>query len=154
MSNSKKFAQPIRPGRLDSPPANPEDGLIYYDTALGKLRVYQDGSWVDFDSENIPSPGSEMSILKVRDGEAVWEVDWVDLTKKRSDKESGIFKTIEWLDSTNTLRKKSELSGGTAPQFTTRTVTFYDTDGTTVLNTVVYSLSYDGDGDLEEEELQ
>jgi hypothetical protein len=47
--------------------------------------------------------------------------------------------------SDGSLFRKSVLSGGTSPQYTTRTETWYDTDGTTVLRTNTYTLAYDGD---------
>lgn len=77
-----------------------------------------------------------------------------NMSKEMSNKESGIFKTVTWNDEFNIRRKESTLSGGTAPLFTTRTVNFYDTDGTTVLETLVFDLSYDGDDDLLSEVLQ
>lgn len=61
---------------------------------------------------------------------------------------NGIFTTIDFKDATDTLRKKSVLSGGTSPSYTTRTVTYYASDGVTVTSTRVYTLTYDGDGDL------
>lgn len=120
------------------------------DAAANKF-LKADGTWAA--SGSLPSLGPEMSILKTFSGAASFQVDWDDMSKVRSDKDTGVFKTIEWFDDTNTLRKKSVLSGGTAPEFTTRTVTFYDTDGVTVLDTLVYTLTYDIDGDFEKEEL-
>ena len=55
-----------------------------------------------------------------------------------------IYTTIEWRRPDSTKYKKSVLSGGTTPCYTTRTVTYYDTDGTTVLATAVYTLTYSG----------
>lgn len=71
------------------------------------------------------------------------------LRKERSNKDSnGIFTTVTYKrKSDSTIYAKSVLSGGTAPQYTTRTETFYDVDGTTVLATIPYTLSYDADGD-------
>jgi hypothetical protein len=64
----------------------------------------------------------------------------------RSDKDAnGVFVTLEYKRTDGTLFKKSVLSGGTSPQYTTRTVTYYDADGTTVLLTKVYTLTYSGD---------
>lgn len=63
-------------------------------------------------------------------------------------KEGSIFKTLEFKRSDGTLFKKSVLSGGTAPKYTTRTVTFYAANGTTVDQTITYTLSYDVDDDL------
>lgn len=81
-------------------------------------------------------------------------IDYDNLSKYMSDKDTGIFKTIEWKTSAGVLRKKSVLSGGTAPQFTTRTVTFYDQTGTLISSkTLTYTLSYDVDGDVTSEVL-
>lgn len=49
-----------------------------------------------------------------------------------------------------TLFKKSVLSGGTSPLYTTRTVTYYEADGITVKKTVTYAISYIGDDFLNE----
>lgn len=81
-------------------------------------------------------------------------IDYDNLSKYMSDKDTGVFKTIEWKTSAGVLRKKSVLSGGTAPQFTTRTVTFYDQTGTIISSkTLTYTLSYDVDGDITSEVL-
>jgi hypothetical protein len=67
----------------------------------------------------------------------------------KSGKDSnGIFTTVEYKRPDGTLYAKSVLSGGTSPQYTTRTIIYYDTDGTTVLRTDPYTLTYDVNGDL------
>lgn len=73
-----------------------------------------------------------------------------ELSVVKSDKDSeGIFKTVTYKrKSDNTIFAKSVLSGGTSPQYTTRTLTFYNADGITVKATKIYTLSYDADGDL------
>lgn len=61
----------------------------------------------------------------------------------------GIFRRVELRDKdTNALYSASVLSGGTAPNYTTRTLTHYEADGVTVKKTDSFTLSYDGDGDL------
>ncbi|MGX2959371.1 hypothetical protein JNUCC23_08890 [Peribacillus sp. JNUCC 23] len=68
--------------------------------------------------------------------------------KSNKDTES-IFTTIEYRrKSDNTLAALSVLSGGTSPNYTTRTVTYYAPNGTTVEKTDTFTLSYDADGDL------
>jgi hypothetical protein len=63
----------------------------------------------------------------------------------REDKDSnGIFITTKYKDVSGVVRKKSVLSGGTSPSYTTRTETYYDTDGTTELYQRVYTLNYSG----------
>jgi hypothetical protein len=67
----------------------------------------------------------------------------------KSGKDSnGIFTIVEYKRADGTLFAKSVLSGGTSPQYTTRTITYYGTDGTTVLKTNTYAITYDIDGDV------
>lgn len=62
---------------------------------------------------------------------------------------NGVFTKITYKrKSDGTVFATSVLSGGTSPQYTTRTLTFFETDGTTVKSTKVFTLSYDSDGDL------
>lgn len=76
-----------------------------------------------------------------------------ELSVVKSVKDSeGIFKTVTYKrKSDNTIFAKSVLSGGTSPQYTTRTLTFYNADGITVKATKIYTLSYDADGDCTSE---
>ncbi|MDO0876766.1 tail fiber protein [Anoxybacillus gonensis] len=75
-------------------------------------------------------------------------------SKYKSGKDSnGIYTTVEYKRADGTLFARSVLSGGTSPQYTTRTITYYDTDGTTVIDTVTYNLIYDTDGNLKDEVL-
>lgn len=70
-------------------------------------------------------------------------------TVKSSKDANGIFTTITYrrkLD--DSLFATSVLSGGTSPNYTTRTVTYYEPDGTTVRETITYTLTYDTDGAL------
>jgi len=60
----------------------------------------------------------------------------------------GIFTTIEYSRSDGKLYMRSVSSGGTSPQYATETQTFYGADGTTVTKTIVWTLTYDVDGDL------
>lgn len=72
----------------------------------------------------------------------------LSIVKSAKDSE-GIFTTVTYKrKSDNTIFAKSVLSGGTSPQYTTRTLTFYNADGITVKATKIYTLSYDVDGDL------
>jgi hypothetical protein len=67
----------------------------------------------------------------------------------KSGKDSnGIFTTVDYKRPDGTLYARSVLSGGTSPQYTTRTITYFDTDGTTVIRSDTFTLSYDGNGDL------
>jgi hypothetical protein len=112
-----------------------------------------DGTWAAV--AELPTLGPEQSIVRVLDSVAVFDVDYDNMTKVRSGKDSdGIFTIIEWYDDSSNLRKRSTLSGGTPPEYTLRTVDFYDTDGATLLSSLVYDIAYDIDGDFEEEVLQ
>lgn len=73
-----------------------------------------------------------------------------DLKVIKSNKDSnGIFTTVTYRrKSDNTLFATSVLSGGTSPSYTTRTITYYEPNGTTVRKTVTNTLSYDADGAL------
>jgi hypothetical protein len=67
---------------------------------------------------------------------------------KTNKDENDIFTTVEYKRNDGTLAIRSILSGGTSPQYTTRTITYYGLDGTTVEKTTVRTLSYDADGVL------
>jgi len=54
----------------------------------------------------------------------------------------GVYTIVSYYRDDNTLWKKSTLSSGTAPFYTTQTVQFYATDGTTVTSTRTYTLTY------------
>lgn len=68
------------------------------------------------------------------------------LSLYRSDKDSnGVYTTLQWKRADGNLAKKSVLSGGTSPKYTTRTVTYYNAAGTTVILTKTYTETYTGD---------
>ncbi len=69
------------------------------------------------------------------------------MERKNKDAE-GIFTLIEFKRENGTMFKTSELSGGTSPQYTTRTVIFYEEDGTTIKEEFTLDLTYDEDDDL------
>ena len=71
-------------------------------------------------------------------------------TTVKSEKDTeGIFKIIKYFrKADNKLAMKSTLSGGTSPKYTTRTVIYYGTNGSTVVKTDVFTLTYDADGVL------
>lgn len=65
---------------------------------------------------------------------------------------NSIYTTVQLNRSSNgTLYVISVLSGGTSPNYTTRTETYYKTDGTTVDVVKTYTRTYDTDGDLSSE---
>jgi hypothetical protein len=59
---------------------------------------------------------------------------------------NGIYTIVDYKRADGTLYMKSTLSGGTAPQYTTRTEVYYDAAGTTPVLTKTYTVSYDTDG--------
>lgn len=73
-----------------------------------------------------------------------------DLKMVKSSKDAnGIFTTLTYRrKADNSLFATSVLSGGTSPNYTTRTITYYEQNGTTIRKTVTYTLSYDADGAL------
>jgi hypothetical protein len=76
------------------------------------------------------------------------EQDSYKVSKSGKDS-NGVFTTVDHRrKSDNTLVRRSVLTGGTSPQYTTRTVTFYASNGSTVVKTDTFTLSYDADGDL------
>lgn len=66
---------------------------------------------------------------------------------------NNVFTVLEWNRPSGTRFKRSVVSGGTSPKYTRRTVTYYADNGTTVIATKVYTLTYTGD-DLTSEVLQ
>lgn len=74
------------------------------------------------------------------------------LYRKNKD-ENGIYALLEWYRADGTLFKTSELEGE-SPQYATRRVKFYAKDGQTLVQEVVYSLTYDENGELISEVIQ
>jgi hypothetical protein len=73
----------------------------------------------------------------------------VPLRTARTGKDSnGVFTTVSYYRVGGNLAIRSVLSGGTSPQYTTRTVTEYGLDGTTAIDTTAYTLAYDAAGDF------
>jgi hypothetical protein len=62
---------------------------------------------------------------------------------------NGIYTTVEYKrPADSTLFMRSVLSGGTSPNYTTDTWTFYQTNGTTVSETKTWTFTYDTDGKI------
>jgi hypothetical protein len=69
----------------------------------------------------------------------------LQLTTARSGLDTNnIFTVITMKRSDLTVYKTSTLSGGTSPNYTTRTVVYYEQDGITVDSTFIYALEYSG----------
>ncbi len=68
------------------------------------------------------------------------------LSTERLNKDSnGIFAEFRVRRADGTLFKKSVLSGGASPKYTTQTVTYYQADGVSVSEIVTYNLIYTDD---------
>lgn len=67
-------------------------------------------------------------------------------TLKSGKDTEGIFVTYQRKRYDGTLLMSSILSGGTTPLYTTRTETWYASNGTTVVSTRAYTITYDVDG--------
>ncbi len=61
---------------------------------------------------------------------------------------AGVFTETQWKRAGGTLARRTVLSNGTPPCYTTKTITFYDEDGMTIKAIKEYALTYDEDNDL------
>ncbi len=66
-------------------------------------------------------------------------------TERLSKDSNDIYVEVRYKRANGSLLKKSVLSDGVSPKYTTRTETYYAADGIAVLFTKVYSLTYTGD---------
>lgn len=91
---------------------------------------------------------AELDAMSAQIGNLSDKVD--DLKTVKSSKDAnGIFTTLTYRrKSDDSLFATSILSGGTSPNYTTRTVTYYEPEGLTVRETLTYTLTYDTDGVL------
>jgi len=66
---------------------------------------------------------------------------------KRSNPDAyGNYLQVDYYRKDGTLFARSVLSGGTPPQYTTRTITIYDADGTTVVDSYTFTITYNANG--------
>lgn len=75
-------------------------------------------------------------------------------TNKFNMDSNGVYTEVQHKRKDGTLILKSVLSGGTLPQYTTRTETKYSLDGVTIEWIKVYTISYDSNGNVVSEVLQ
>lgn len=75
-------------------------------------------------------------------------------TYKLGKDENEIYTDIQLKRRNGTLAIRSVLSGGTSPNYTNRTITEYALNGSTVVKTTTYALTYDTDGNLISEVLK
>ena len=106
-------------------------------TAKGHVQLSDDA-----DSENSNMAATPNSVRKM--------VEQNGYRVSKSNKDSnGIYTTVQHFRKSNgKLVRKSVLSGGTSPQYTTRTISYYKKDGIAIEKTETFTLSYDADGDL------
>lgn len=108
---------------------------------------YSKTIWVnDIPGVQEGTPIDATNMNKIENG--IFDVDEKTgaLTMLRLNKDANdIYTEIQYKRSDATLHKKSVLSGGTSPKYTTRTVTYYQADGVTVKSTETYTLTYTGD---------
>lgn len=109
-----------------------------FDRVIGSPQILQD------------IQTNKASVADLEPKVAALEDKTSDLKTVKTNKDAnGIFTTVTYRrKSDDTLHSQSVLSGGTTPNYTTRTVTYYETDGVTVKSTITYTLSYDTDGTL------
>lgn len=67
--------------------------------------------------------------------------------------DGGVYTIVEEKRKNGTLSKRAVLSGGTSPEYTTRTETWFGLDGTTVVLTQVFTINYT-DGQVVSEVMQ
>lgn len=83
------------------------------------------------------------------------KVEQTDYTVERLRKDAnGVFQEIQYKRKDGKLAIKSVLSGGTSPKYTTRTITYYGIDGTSVEKTTITDLTYDADNDYTKEAIR
>ncbi|WP_373845089.1 hypothetical protein [Clostridium sp.] len=124
---------------------------------LAKLKTV-DGSGSGLDADLLDGKEATTFLQTTQlgvTGGAAKQDDFTDITKYSTYKSeidsNGIATEINLKRSNGTLIMKSVLSGGTSPNYTTRTETYYQADGTTVKSTVVYALTYDSDSNVSSE---
>lgn len=146
--------------------ASPAINTTYYvylqsdDTLYTSTSSTYDGSADDAVRLGSVATGSDVSTLTIDDLRGVLPAATAEgsrahpqrLTVNRSGKDAeGVFTTVKYHRHDGTLFMDSTLSGGTSPEYTTRDVNWYARDGSTVLDSATYTLTYDADGDLTDE---
>jgi hypothetical protein len=97
------------------------------------------------------NPITKATLVTSSDGNTVEEnvSGLKNYTTLKSGKDTeGIFVTYQRKRYDGTLLMKSVLSGGTTPLYTTRTETWYAPNGTTIVSTKAYTITYDSDGSV------
>ena len=127
----------------DYPAIEDKTLLAHYEEALGQIPPSGTPSLYDLDSRLVA--------MERRTGNAR-----CSMFKSGYDMATGQYLVIEWKRSDTTLAMRSTMSapdaGGTG-LFATRTEQYYDNDGTTLAQTVVYSLTYDNHRNVVSEQI-
>lgn len=130
------------------------DSRYYTETELSTGGVLDSRYYTETESDTKFSTKSEVQavVLGQIPNFTLMPIKDSKLSKYRTSKDSnGIWTQVDYKRTDGTLAVRSVLSGGTSPNYTTRTVTYYDTNGTTVLATYSVTISYDLDGDTQDE---
>ncbi len=78
-----------------------------------------------------------------------------DMTVERTGRDlNGKFTTVTYKRADGTIYRVSVLSGGTSPEYTTKTVTIYAANGSTPAAVRVFALTYNEHGEVISEVLQ
>lgn len=86
--------------------------------------------------------GTDIKLLNDRmNGVQVYNHNLLGFVRSGLDS-NGVYTVVSDYRDDNTLYKKSTMSGGTSPEYTTLTVDFYESDGITIAFTRVYNLTY------------
>lgn len=146
-----KYGKQIYQARV-KPTVNPQAGtaLLFFDSNnSNKLSVLHSDGHVDaleslIDSNKIMTASTTVIPKASASGEATFnELNAVKILRSNKDS-NDVYTTIEWFDSSNVVRIKSVMSGGTSPLYTTRTLTYYNIAGT-LIYTKVFTQQYDGE---------
>lgn len=118
-------------------------------------RKKEDGTWeyVEVIGANVVNRLTVVELISSDNTQQIKDVKQHTTIKSNKDS-NGISTTVTLKRSDGTIYMASVLSGGTSPQYTTRTETYYMADGVTVSATKTYARTYDSDGDLASEVIQ
>lgn len=124
-------------------------------TKANSVHAHDDRYYSEAEADSrFASKSHNHSITEITDfKDAIDNINRYSTFKTNKD-ENSIFVTVQVKRRNGTLYLTSVLSGGNSPRYTTRTVTEYDYNGTTVVKTIKYNLSYDADDNLISEVLQ
>lgn len=145
-------------------PSTHNEGEILYREDTDRFYVSNGSTWVEFARAadlnahvNSTNPHNvtpeQIGAYHSADLEAL-RADLNGTSRFRTGKDAnGKFTTVEYDRPNGTLAMKSVLSNLSGDNYTTRTETYYESDGTTVKETFIFTLVYDVDGDWIREEL-